>query len=167
MRQKLLDLHDECRTKKRRVPTHVAEAVEFAQELLRSEDIPVHNAPSLEVLATTREDSTQLAGELDKAEARTMELKSLETIIVRQHEELLDETKQRHAKVISIWKETSAVNADSLINNVNVAKADSVKMFVKRNVLFARFEEHVRALQNLVNFNVDSKADVDGSHGEG
>lgn len=42
-----------------------------------------------------------------------------------------------------------------MINNINVAEADSVKIVVKRNLIFARFQEHVRAPDALVNGNVE------------
>lgn len=76
---------------------------------------------------------------------------------VRRHEEILDQVKQRHAEEVSVWKENSAENANSLINNVNVAKADIVKMSVESNFILDRFEEHVHALQALVNTNVERK----------
>lgn len=46
----------------------------------------------------------------------------------------------------------------SLINDVKIAKADSVEMSVERNLILARFEEHVRSLQTQVKANVDRKA---------
>lgn len=63
------------------------------------------------------------------------ELQSTETIIVRRHEELLEEVKTRHAKEAGVWKETSAENAKNLINDVRIAKVDSIKMSVKRNLI--------------------------------
>lgn len=65
-----------------------------------------------------------------------------------------------YTEEISIWKETSAENADSLITDVNVAKANGVKMSVKRILVLARFQEHVRALQALVNANVDREVAI-------
>lgn len=44
---------------------------------------------------------------------------------------------------ISVWTESAAKNSDSLINNVKVAKADTVKMSVERYLVLARFEEHL------------------------
>lgn len=53
MKRKLLDLWDGCQTKKRRVPTNVAEAVEIAQELLRLADVSVNTMLLSKVPFTT------------------------------------------------------------------------------------------------------------------
>lgn len=54
-------------------------------------------------------------------------------------------------------KEIFAVNANSLINYVRVAKAEGFKMSVERNLFLTRFEEHITALQALINANVKWK----------
>lgn len=78
MKWKLLDLQDECLTKKRIFLTNVAEAVESAQKTLRSADAPVYTVPSLEIPVTAAGDTTKLAAELDKAKVRIAQLESVE-----------------------------------------------------------------------------------------
>lgn len=70
---------------------------------------------------------------MDKIIGLIVELGSVKTITVYWHEELLNEVKQRHAEEFRVWKETSAENADSLISNIKVVKADCVKMSVEIN----------------------------------
>lgn len=74
-----------------------------------------------------------------------------------------EKVKQRHAAEVSVWKETSRGNADSIINNVKVAKADIVKMSVERNLIRALFGEHFRALQTLVIANPERKVTLTDS----
>lgn len=59
--------------------------------------------------------------------------------------------------MVGVWKETFAENVDSLINNLKIWKANSVEMSVERYLICARFEEHVCALQTLVDANVEQK----------
>lgn len=59
---------------------------------------------------------------------RIAEFEFVETITVRRYEELIDEVEQRHAGEVSIWKETSQENGNSLIKDMRVAKADIVKI---------------------------------------
>lgn len=47
-------------------------------------------------------------------------VKSVETLTFRRHEELFNEVKNRHAEEITVWKETSRENADSLTNDVKI-----------------------------------------------
>lgn len=157
MQQKLLNKQDECRSKKRRVTTNVAETVELAKGLLRSTDVPGNTAPSSYVQVTAGRDKTGLAAEFDKAKAHIAELESVKPISGRQRKELLNEVKQHHAAEIRSWKKTSAEKADSLIKDVKVVKVDSVKTSVERNLILARFEKHVRALLELVTANVERK----------
>lgn len=63
-------------------------------------------------MVSTGEDPTDLAAELDKAEVRIAELKSVVVKTVRRHEELLDKSKQLHAVWISVWKEAPVENAN-------------------------------------------------------
>lgn len=58
----------------------------------------------------------------------------------------MNEVKEGHAEEVSFWKETSAEKVNSLINDVNVENADSVKMSVERNLVLVRFGDHVCAL---------------------
>lgn len=171
MKRKLLDLQDECRTKKRRVLANLAEVVELAQELLQSTDVLVNAVASLEVPVTTGGITFELATKLNKHKAFIAEVESVETITIPRRGDVSDEDKQRHTDEISVWKETSAENADSVINNGKVAKADSIKMSVNRNLILDRFEEHVRALQALIDanvlFHVRTKGDVNGRHEKG
>lgn len=53
--------------------------------------------------------------------------------------------------------ETYAGNASSLISNVKGVNVECVKMSVDRNLILARFEERVSALQALVNATVKRK----------
>lgn len=154
---KLLDMQDECRTEKERFPTNVAEAVELAQELLGSTDVHVNTVPPSEIPVTTGGDIAELTAELDKAKFRINELVFVEPFTIRWHGELWDEVKQRHAKEVSNWNDKPAGNADSLISDVKLAKVDSVKMSVERNLISNCFEKHVRALQDLVNAKVEWK----------
>lgn len=111
--------------------------------------------PLSDVPVTDDWDATTLSAQLDEEKALIVELKSTETKTARQPEALLDETKQRLAEDIGVWNKTSAENANSLVNNVKFAKADSVMKCVERNLGLARLEEHVRALQALVKANVE------------
>lgn len=86
-----------------------------------------------------------------------VELEPLETKTVRRHEKLPGKVKQSHVEEISLWKETAAKNEDSLINEVEVAKAGSVKMSVEMNLILACFTGHVRILQTLSNANSERK----------
>lgn len=61
---------------------------------------------------------------------------------------------RHHAEEVSVWLEPSREDADSRINDVNVAEADVAKISVERNLIPVSFKEHVRALQTLVNANV-------------
>lgn len=70
------------------------------------------------------------------------------------------QSKQLRAEKISIFKVTYIENADSLINHIKVARAESVKMSVERNMISARFEEHVCALHTLGNANVQRKVSL-------
>lgn len=87
----------------------------------------------------------------------------METTTVRRHEELLGEVTECHAEKVSVWKETSAENVNSLNYSVKIAKVDSIKMFVERNMILARSDKHVRALQTLVNPNVKRKVTLKGA----
>lgn len=97
-KRNLTNLQEECQTKKPRVPTNVAEAVELAQMLLRSADASVNTVLSEEVPVTTGTRTAELAAKLNKAKARIKELESIESITVRWHGELLDEVQQRRAE---------------------------------------------------------------------
>lgn len=142
---------------KRKVPTKVAEGFELARELLRSTDVPADLVPSWEVPVSTRGDAAELTAELEKTKTRAAELNSVETITVRRHRELMEKGRQRHAEEVSVWKEPSRENAHCLANTMKDAKADIVKIYVERNLNLARFEKHVRAVQTLVDANVERK----------
>lgn len=94
-------------------------------------DVGVHAAPSSDLPSSPEEDSTELVGDLDEAEARIAKPESVGTVTGRRHEESLHEIKKCHAEEIGVWKGTYAENADSLVNDVKIAKADSVMMSVK------------------------------------
>lgn len=85
VKRNLLDLQDDCRTRKRKIPTNVAEAVDQTQKLLRSVDAFVNTVLSSEVAVTAGRYTTESAAELDMAKARFAELESLETITVHLH----------------------------------------------------------------------------------
>lgn len=63
----------------------------------------------------------------------------------------------RHAEEVSVWKETPAENVNSLINNVKIAKVDSVKLFIKKKLTASLLEEHVRSLQTVFNASIGRK----------
>lgn len=143
-------MQNEFRSKKRRAPRSVAETDELAEVFLWSADVPVNAVTPLEVPVSMGGNTPELAAELDKGKVRNAKLESIDTITVPRDGELLNEVKQRLAKGISVWKEIPAENLDSLIKNVKFAKADSVKISVESNLIFAGFKEHVCALQVLV-----------------
>lgn len=101
MKPKLLDLQDECWTKKWRVLSNVSEAVELSYELLRSAHVPVHTVPSSKAPVTTGGGTTGLTAELDKSKARISELVSAETTKVR-YNEPQDKVKQCHAEKVNV-----------------------------------------------------------------
>lgn len=72
-------------------------------------------------------------------------LASTETMAIRRHKVHMKVAKQRHVQKVSVRKETFRVNADSLVTDVKIARADSVKMAIDRNLIQSRFESHVRA----------------------
>lgn len=117
----------------------------------------------MEVLVTAEGFTTRLAAESDKSEVRVLEFKSVDTVNVCRHEELMDEFKQCRAEEVKVWKDTSLENADRLIYDVKVAKVDIVKMSVECNLILARFEEHVCAQQAPVHANVERKASLTGA----
>lgn len=65
--------------------------------------------------------------------------------------------KKRHAEELTVWKATHREKADSLINDVNIAKVEAFNMSVDRNLILARYEEHVQTLQDMVNLKVERK----------
>lgn len=154
-------MQDEYRIKKQKVPTNVIKAVEFAQESLRSADIPASTVPSQEVRVTAGGDSTGLVAELDRAQQRIVEIESSETLTVRRHEELLEKMKQHHAEEVNVWGETSAEIAESLINNGKVAKGDSIKMSVKKSLIIAGLERYSDVPRQS-----GTEGNVKGVHGE-
>lgn len=89
-----------------------------------------------------------------------MELESVETIAVSRHEESLNEVKQRHVEEVSVWNEIFAEIADSLVSEVKVANAGSVEMSIEWNMILICFEKHIRALQALVNANMEHKLTI-------
>lgn len=137
--------------------TNVAEAADLAQELPQLADVSVNAVPSSKVLVYTGEDTTALVAKLDKAKERIAELESAETLKVRRHNEILEEVKTRHAKMVGVWRETRVEIADSLITDIEVTKAYSVKMSLEKNLILAQFAELVRALQVLVSANMERK----------
>lgn len=84
-------------------------------------------------------------------------LELVKTVNVRLHGELLDKTRTRHAEEFSVWRETSDEKADGAINYVKGAKADSVQMSVEKNLMLDHYAERVRAVQILINANVQRK----------
>lgn len=98
MKRNLLDLQNECRTKKKRVPANVVEAMEHSQELVYSSDVPVNVVLSSKVPADPGGDAAELLTELKKGKALIAELKSVETMTVRPHEKFMGEVKKRHAE---------------------------------------------------------------------
>lgn len=53
--------------------------------------------------------------------------------------------------------ETSTENAESLIDDVTITKADCVKMPMERNLVLAHLEKRACALKALVNAMVERK----------
>lgn len=128
--------------------------------MLRWADAPVGTVPSTEVPTTVGRSTTGLATELDMPKAQIVEFESVGTVTVCWHEELLGDVKQCYAEEVSFWKETSFKNVNSLIRDVKVTKADSDKMSVEKILTSARFEEHIRSLQKLVNANAEWKVSL-------
>lgn len=87
----------------------------------------------MEVPTKTEEELAWLFLELGKAQARLSELEVGDTIIVRPHEELMIEAKQRHGEKVTVWEEIYRENVDPLINDLKVAKAKSIKISVYRS----------------------------------
>lgn len=99
----------------------------------------------------------EFSADLEKCKAQIVEKKSIETSIVRRHEELMKALKQLHAEEATVWERTSRENGDSLTNDVKVAKAGIVMTSVQRDMILSRSEDHVRALQILGNANMEPK----------
>lgn len=57
-----------------------------------------------------------------------MKVKSVETMTIRRHKELMDNVEQCHTEKVSVWKETFRENTNSLTNDVKVAEAVSVRI---------------------------------------
>lgn len=92
---------------------------------------------------------------LEKVTALIEEPESINTNIVRRHEQRMDKVLQHHSQEFSFWEETAHDNDDdSLIKGLNVAKADIAKMAVEWNEILALFEKHLFALNTLVDANV-------------
>lgn len=70
----------------------------------------------------------------------------------------MQEVKWRHMEKLNVWKETSTENTESYIMDVKVAYADSIKMSVKWNLVFARFDDHARALQSIISEDLEQEA---------
>lgn len=102
VRCKLQDLHDECRKKIRKALSDVDEAVELAQELLRSTNVPVDSASSWEVSANARGDVAEVPTVLEMDKARIEELGSVETMTVRRHKVLIENVKQLNIEKVSV-----------------------------------------------------------------
>lgn len=123
-------------------------------------------APSPEVFAIMTKDADELSTESEKAKERIAELESVETIIVSRHKELVEEDLQRLTEEVRVWKEASGENAGSLIIDANVAKADSFKMSVARNLIPAHSENHVRCSTDSDQHERETEREVDGRYGE-
>lgn len=100
---------------------------------MHSADVPVEVVPSSEISVIMGGDADEISTELENCKAHIAELESVETVTVRRQEELMEKAKQRHAEEVNVWKETSLEDADSLVNDVKVPNANSVKMAVKWN----------------------------------
>lgn len=107
IKRKLQDLPEECRTKKQKIPTNIAETVELDTKLFRSSDVPVDLSPSSEVLLNFRGDATGLCTESKKPKARMAKLESVETMAFRRHEELTEEVKEHFAEAQGLQKNLS------------------------------------------------------------
>lgn len=64
----------------------------------------------------------------------------------------MDAVKQRHDEEVRVCIETFRESAKNLVDNIKVAKVDSVKLF-ERNLILAHFHDLIRALLTLVNAN--------------
>lgn len=94
---------------------------------------------------------------MDKAKARIAELESTETVTSRRYDYRFEEVEKSYAEEMGALKEISARNTDGLINNVKVAKTESIKSSVERNFTLTRFEKHICVLQALIYANIDRK----------
>lgn len=70
-------------------------------------------------------DAAGLSPELKTAKAHVAELQCVKTMTVWWYKVLMDEVRQCHGEEVNVWKESSRKIADSLTNDVKVAKADS------------------------------------------
>lgn len=128
--------------------------------MLRLSDVSVDVQASSKVPVTKGGGTAELFTELEKYKGCIAEIKSAKTITVYGHEEIMGKIGQRRAEEAVVWKETSRKNANSLISNVNVAKVGMIRISVVRNLILARFEEHVQALQTLINTHVERKVSL-------
>lgn len=123
--------------------------VELVQELICSSTVPVGAAPSSEAPADIGKEKklAKVLADFEKHQARLADLESVEMMTIRRHQNLLNELKQPHAKKVTVWLENSRDSADSLNNDVRVAKAEAIKMSVDRNLILARYKRHLQALR--------------------
>lgn len=110
------------------------------------------------MLLSAKVDTNALAAELDKAKPRIAELECMMKMTVRRHGKLINEVSHCNALKFSVWKETSAKNADSVISDVKVANTNAAELSVIRNLILARSGELVQALRAPVDANVELKA---------
>lgn len=102
-------------------------------------------ATSSEVQANTEGDAAGSFTELDETSALIAWFESVETITVCWREDLTEEVQQLHTQKVSIREESSRKNADNLLKDLKLAKAEIVITSIKRNLICARFKKHERA----------------------
>lgn len=105
-------MQDDCRARKRNLPTNAAEAVELAEELLQS-DVYIRVVSTPDVAVVSDGDAITFAACLNKAKAQIAELGSMETITFRRYEAIHEGAKKCHAEEFETRKETSSENSNS------------------------------------------------------
>lgn len=166
VKRRIHDLQDECCINNRTVLINVINEIELVKEFLSSSGaitgfIITSEVPNITVLKVA-----QSFAELERSGAGIAGMETFDTITVRRHEELMNLIGLRYAGEIHVWKETSRDNAKCTINDMRVAKAESVKIFVKQNFILTRFEEYVRAFEDNDQRNCVAEILIRRRHGE-
>lgn len=107
VKRQWLDLQEDCRPKKEKLPLKVAKAAELAQKLLRSSDTPVGVVLLSESPGITGEDTVALFKEVKRPKASIAESESVETLTSCWYQELMGEAKQRCTEEVSVLEEIS------------------------------------------------------------
>lgn len=97
----------------------------------------------------------ELSTKLETSRVHIAEMGHAVKNLVCQQKWEMENIKQHNNEGAEFWKEFSWKNADILINDVKVTKVDSAKMYVDRNFILTRFNEHLLLPQTVVDANVE------------